>query len=502
MSLSGTWNVKCLKVSYKPPAASFNIIPSRLAIRSSQHQHPQCPNSLFPPPNQSVAAIILGDGWPSGLYPLTKRRSEGAIPIGGNYRLIDSVVSNCINSNISKIYALTQFNSTSLNSHLSRAYNSSGVFLGKDGGFVEVLAACQSPQHNGWFQGSADAIRKCLWVLEEYPVVEFLILQGHHLYKMNYQKLIEAHRNNTADITVAVLNNTSKRDYDDDHHHHKNPASSAGFGTFRLNPNNHQVIDFISEPKFNNNNNNNSFLQSMGIYMINRDVMKKLLTEYFPTANDLRGEVIPGAISLGMKIQAFEFDGYWEDMRSIEAYYRANMESTKKPDKDTTTHNNNRSSSSSSFFYLYDRDSPIYTLPRNLPPTLITDAVITDSVIGDGCILHRCKIKGTVVGMRTRVGEGAIIEDSIIMGSDTYSPPPPPAPPTRDDVEAGIPIGIGEGSYIRKAIVDKNVRIGKNVKIINKDKVVEGNKEEDGYIITEGIVVVVKGAVISDGSIL
>ncbi|XP_058184221.1 inactive glucose-1-phosphate adenylyltransferase small subunit 2, chloroplastic isoform X2 [Rhododendron vialii] len=403
----------------RPPKLHSSILPS-LSITNSQQ--PAQPVALFPPVNQSVAAIVFGDGSDSRLYPLTKRRSEGAIPIAANYRLIDAVVSNCINSNINKIYALTQFNSTSLNSHLTRAY--SGVGLGKEG-FVEVIAACQSPEYNGWFQGTADAIRRCLWVLEEYPIVEFLVLPGHHLYKMDYQKLIEAHRKKKSDVTCAVL--TGK----------KNQVSE--FGIFEVNSDN-KVTNFREKP--------------------DKNPMKPIL------------------------VNAYRFDGYWEDMRSIEAFYDANMESTKKANMG---------------YNFYDKDSPLYTLPRNLPPSLVTDAVITDSVIGDGCILNKCSIKGTVVGMRTRIGDGALIEDSVLMGSDIYQ---------IQDVQTngsegmGIPIGIGEGSHIRRAIVDKNARIGKNVMIINKDNVQEANMEAHGYSIKEGIVIILRSAVIKDGSIL
>ncbi|XP_062150327.1 LOW QUALITY PROTEIN: inactive glucose-1-phosphate adenylyltransferase small subunit 2, chloroplastic [Alnus glutinosa] len=494
-------------ISKKSSSKFHSTLPPRLFISNSQQ--PQYPISLSPPANQSVAAIVFGDGSESRLYPLTKRRSEGAIPIAANYRLVDAVVSNCINSNINKIYALTQFNSTSLNSHLSRIY--SGVGLGKEG-FVEVIAAYQSLEDKGWFQGAADAVRRCLWVMEEYPVSEFLILPGHHLYKMDYQKIIEAHRKSKSDITIAAL--SALRDQD------------TGFGFLKVNSEN-QVLEFrlkseseptsfvsvsfppssslfwfyhfsrcslrkfISEIQVESSRNCNDIaycnLSSMGIYLINRDIIVQLLKEHFPKANDFTGEAIPGAISIGMKIQAFIFDGYWEDMRSIEAFYQANMESTKKANM--------------GFNSFFDKESPIYTLPRVLPPTHLTDAVIIDSVIGDGCILGRCKLKGAVVGTRTRVGDGAVIEDSVIMGSDIYQMEGSQRS-GMDRKAVDIPIGIGEDTQIRKAIVDKGARIGKNVLIINKDNVQEGNNEANGYVISGGIVVVLPSAVIPDGSIL
>nr|KAJ0218140.1 hypothetical protein LSAT_V11C300128730 [Lactuca sativa] len=464
----------------KPPLK----LPSRFFITNSQRQDCQF-SPFFPAISQSVAAVVFGEAsQQSRLYPLTKRRSEGAIPIAGSYRLIDAVISNCINSNITKIYALTQFNSTSLNSHLLRAY-SGGLLANQE--FLEVIAAYQSPEDNGWFQGTADAMRRCLWVLEKHPALEFLVLPGHHLYKMDYQKLLEEHRNNKADITVAVLDNMK--------------VENTGFGSFKIdvnsnnnNNNNNRVIGFTEEqelftslPVYGSNFNVEMF-SGMGIYVMNRNVMIKLLKESFPKANNLKNEVIPGAISLGLKVHAYRFDGYWEDMRSIEAYYEANMESTKKKNMKYNS--------------FYDRDFPVYTLPRHLPPSLVTNAAITDSVIGDGCILNRCSIRNTVIGPRTRVGDGAVIEDSVIMGSDIYQSIPEQRNGGGDGKHASIPIGVGEGSFIKRAIIDKNAKIGKNVKIINRDNVLEGNNETDGYIITSGIIVVVRGAVFPDESIL
>ncbi|XXG44604.1 hypothetical protein AAC387_Pa01g4359 [Persea americana] len=455
----------------KKPSSSTGLCMSN--ARKSESQLP-----LYPPLDKSVAAVVFGDGSESGLYPLTKRRSEGAIPIGANYRLIDIVVSNCINSNITKIYALTQLNSTSLNSHLARAYSSNG--LGKDG-FVEVLAADQSYEDQDWFQGSADAIRRFLCILEEHPVMDFLVLPGHHLYRMDYQKLIQAHRDNNADITIAVSCATRNQ--------------NASFGFAKVDSQN-QVLELkeklktmeqkpMKEKGSSKLKQDVHYLGSMGIYVIKRDVMMKLLTEYFPKANDFLSEVIAGAISMGMKVQSYTYDGYWEDMGSIEAFYQANIESTRKK---------------SSAFNFYDRHAPLYTLPRYLPPTMVSDAVITESVIGDGCVFDTCKIDGSVIGMRTRIRDGAVVEDSVVMGSDIYQV---------DDVQSrmaehgnDIPIGIGEQSYIRKAIIDKNARIGKNVRIMNADCVKEGSREDYGYFISGGIVIVHRNAVIPDGSIL
>ncbi|KAF3584799.1 hypothetical protein F2Q69_00025933 [Brassica cretica] len=426
------------------------------------------------PLNQSVAAIVFGGGPDSELYPLTKTRSKGAIPIAANYRLIDSVISNCINSDITKIYAITQFNSTSLNSHLTKAY--SGFGLGKDR-FVEVIAAYQSLEDQGWFQGSADAIRRCLWVFEEFPVTEFLVLPGHHLYRMDYNTLIEDHRRSKADITIVGLSSATDQD--------------SGFGLmevdstnlvtkFTINPKKTQQ-DLISvESRTRSDGTSSCYVPSTGIYVIGREQMVKLLRECLVKAKDMASEIIPGAISHGMKVKAHMFDGYWEDVKSVGAYYRANMESIKR---------------------FYDKQCPLYTMPRCLPPSFMGEAVITDSIIGDGCILDRCVIRGSVVGMRTRIANEVIIEDSIIVGSNIYE--------MEEDVrrkgnekKKEIRIGIGEKSRIRKAIVDKNARIGQNVMIINRDNVEESNREAEGYVIREGIIVILRNAVIPDDSII
>ncbi|KAI3982452.1 hypothetical protein MKX01_010486 [Papaver californicum] len=461
----------CISSSSSSTAVSFISNSLQYDEQKSDNVMPLCPSL-----SQSVAAIVFGDGSKESskrLYPLTKRRSEGAIPIAANYRLIDAVISNCINSNISKIYALTQFNSTSLNSHLSRAYSGAGL-VGKHGFGVEVIAAYQSREDQGWFQGTADAVRRCLWVLEDdhNSALEFILLPGHHLYKMDYQKLLSTHRNSNADITLAVappahqirLNSENEvlESRETQESEKPNPTAEA--------ENSRKSKNSISMSSYG----------SIGIYVIKKDAMIKLLREYFPMANDLATEIIPGAIKIGMKVQSYIFGGYWEDMTNIEAFYKASMESTK---------------NSTSGYNFYDRESTLYTLPKCLPPSLIMDAIITDSIIGGGCILNSCNIKGSVIGTKTRIGDRTVIEDSVLMGADFYQQT------TYGDqcigevgTGIGIPIGIGKNTYIRKAIIDKN--------ITNKDNVQEGNREALGHIISGGIVIVLRNAVIPDGSIL
>ncbi|KAH0905712.1 hypothetical protein HID58_037539 [Brassica napus] len=412
------------------------------------------------PLNQSVAAIVFGGGPDSELYPLTKTRSKGAIPIAANYRLIDSVISNCINSDITKIYAITQFNSTSLNSHLTKAY--SGFGLGKDR-FVEVIAAYQSLEDQGWFQGSADAIRRCLWVFEEFPVTEFLVLPGHHLYRMDYNTLIEDHRRSKADITIVGLSSATDHD--------------SGFGLmevdstnlvtkFTISPLKGQQDSISVESRTRSDGTSSCYVPSTGIYVIGREQMVKLLRECLVQAKDMASEIIP-------------------DVKSVGAYYRANMESIKRWGKPL----------------FYDKQCPLYTMPRCLPPSSMGEAVITDSIIGDGCILNKCVIRGSVVGMRTRIADDVLIEDSIIVGSNIYEMEVD-ARRKGKEKKTEIRIGIGEKSRIRRAIVDKNARIGQNVMIINRDNVEESNREAEGYVIREGIIVILRNAVIPNDSII
>ncbi|XP_021774729.1 inactive glucose-1-phosphate adenylyltransferase small subunit 2, chloroplastic-like [Chenopodium quinoa] len=431
--------------------------------------------SVSPQENQSVAAILFGNGSDCKLCPLMRRRSAGAIPLGAKYRLIDAVVSNCINSNITKLYALTQFNSTSLNSHLTRTY--SNVGLGKEE-FLQVIAACQSPENQSWFQGNADAVRRFLWMLEECPATEFLILPGYHLYRMDYQDILQLHHETRADITISALRLEERHD--------------KGFGILKVDSDNKVLEIFENETAFplvgsvkNSEDNKHTTYASMGIYVISKDVMVNILKEDLSWANDFKSEVIPGAISLGMKVQAYLFDGYWENMQSIKGFYEANLESTKTTDLR---------------FDFCDSEFPLYTLPRRLPPTRVTDAVITDSAIGDGCLLNRCRIQGSVIGLGTKIDDAAVIEDSIIMGSDNYQENFLQNMETK--TSSTIPTGIGQGSFIQKAIIDKNARIGKRVMIINNDNIQEGSREDEGIVIREGIVIVTRNAIVPDDTIL
>ncbi|KAG1364289.1 putative Glucose-1-phosphate adenylyltransferase small subunit 1, chloroplastic [Cocos nucifera] len=418
-----------------------------------------------------------------------EKRAKPAVPLGANYRLIDIPVSNCLNSNILKIYVLTQFNSASLNRHLARAYGSNMGGYNNEG-FVEVLAAQQSPENPNWFQGTADAVRQYLWLFEEHNVMEFLILAGDHLYRMDYERFIQAHRETDADITVAALPMDERR--------------ATAFGLMKIDEEG-RMIEFAEKPKGEQlkamkvdttilgldeeRAKEMPYIASMGIYVISKDIMLQLLWEKFPGANDFGSEVIPGATNIGMRVQAYLYDGYWEDIGTIEAFYNANLGITKKPVPD---------------FSFYDRSSPIYTQPRYLPPSKMLDADVTDSVIDVELISmydksENCKIHHSVVGLRSCISEGAVIEDSLLMGADYYE--------TDQEkrflaAKGSVPVGIGKNSCIKRAIIDKNARIGENVKIINSDNVQEAARETDGYFIKSGIVTVINDALIPSGTVI
>jgi glucose-1-phosphate adenylyltransferase len=426
-----------------------------------------------------VLAIILGGGAGTRLYPLTKQRAKPAVPLAGKYRLIDIPVSNCVNSEILKIYVLTQFNSASLNRHISRAYS----FSGFSDGFVEVLAAQQTQDNPSWFQGTADAVRKYLWILEQWDVDEFLILSGDHLYRMDYRLFIERHRETNADITLSVVPIDEKR--------------ASSFGLMKINDAG-RVIDFSEKPKGDDlkamqvdtralgltpeQAKDMPYIASMGIYVFKRQVLFDLLQKSLDQT-DFGKEIIP-ASAKDYNVQAYLFNGYWEDIGTIEAFYEANLALTAQPQP---------------AFSFYDKAAPIYTRARYLPPTKLLNCQITESMIGDGCILKDCQIHHSVLGIRTRVESGCNIQDALLLGADYYQSP---TERTSDKSGSVIPIGIGPNTTIRRAIVDKNARIGQDVQIINKDRVEEAEREDQGFYIRSGIVVILKNAVIPDGTII
>ena len=428
-----------------------------------------------------VLAIILGGGAGTRLYPLTKMRAKPAVPLAGKYRLIDIPISNCINSNITKMYVLTQFNSASLNRHLSQTYDLSAGF---GQGFVEVLAAQQTPESPSWFEGTADAVRKYQWLFQEWDVDEYLILSGDQLYRMDYSLFVEHHRRSGADLTVAALP--------------VDPEQAQAFGLMRTDANG-SIQEFREKPKGDSlkemavdtsrfglsaeSAKEKPYLASMGIYVFSRKALFGLLNDH-PTYKDFGKEVIPEALEKGMTLKSYVFDDYWEDIGTIGAFYEANLALTEQPKPP---------------FSFYDEDFPIYTRPRYLPPSKLVDAQITNSIVGEGSILKSCSINHCVLGVRSRVENSVVLQDSLVMGSDFFE-----SSPERDELRrnGGIPLGVGEGSTVKRAILDKNTRIGRNVSIVNKDNVEEADRPELGFYIRNGIVVICKNATIADGMVI
>ncbi len=426
-----------------------------------------------------VLAIILGGGAGSRLYPLTKLRAKPAVPLGAKYRLIDIPISNCINSEIQRIYVLTQFNSASLNRHIGRTYGMAGFSQG----FVEVLAAQQTPDSPSWFEGTADAVRKYLWLFAEWDVDQYLILSGDHLYRMNYADFINRHRQAKADITLSVVPVNERR--------------ASDFGLIKID-NNGRVTSFSEKPKGDalkamrvdttvlglpaEKATESPYIASMGIYVFERQVLFDLLKAE-PERTDFGKEILP-ASTKDHNVQAYLFDDYWEDIGTIDAFYHANLALTQQP---------------SPSFSFYDEKAPIYTRPRYLPPSKLLDCQVMESMVGEGCILKECTVKRSVIGVRSRIETGCVIDNTLLMGSDYYESPME----RLNNLESGkVPLGVGANTTIRRAIVDKNARIGNNVRIVNQDSVQESSREELGFVIQSGIVVVIKNATIPDGTII
>jgi len=428
-----------------------------------------------------VLAIILGGGAGTRLYPLTKMRAKPAVPLAGKYRLIDIPISNCINSEINKIYVLTQFNSASLNRHLTMSYNLSAGF---GQGFVEVLAAQQTPDSPSWFEGTADAVRKYQWLFQEWDVDHYLILSGDQLYRMDYSKFVQHHIDCGADLTVGALP--------------VDGAQAEGFGLMRTSTDG-RILEFSEKPKgdaleamrVNTESLGLSaeeavkrpFLASMGIYVFNRDTLFNLLASN-PQSTDFGKEIIPTSLRDGDHLQTFLFDDYWEDIGTIGAFYEANLALTDQPNP---------------AFSFYDEKFPIYTRPRYLPPSKLHDAQITQSIIGEGSLLKACSIHHCVLGVRSRVEDEVVLQDTLVMGADFFES-------SEERLvlreRGGTPIGVGRGTTVKGAILDKNVRIGSDVTIVNKDRVEEADRPELNFYIRNGIVVVVKNGTIADGTVI
>jgi len=430
------------------------------------------------PTKPNVLAVILGGGAGTRLFPLTQQRSKPAVPLGGKYRLVDIAISNCINSNVFKMFVLTQYNSASLNRHLAQTYR----FSAFSEGFVEVMAAEQTPESLHWFQGTADAVRQILPHLRDWGIDTLLILSGDHLYRMDYRDFLARHFETNADVTVSVTP--------------CDPAAASEFGLLKTDAAG-RIIEFKEKPKgeelesmrvdtrrlgLNDEEAGaRPFLASMGIYVFKYDQLEQLLREDSSWV-DFGREIIPVAIN-SRNVQAHLFNGYWEDIGTISAFYRANLDLTSRLPK----------------FNLFDAEAPIFTRARYLPPSKIEESQIRDSIVSDGCIITGAAITNSVVGLRSRISKGVIIDSSFLMGADYYQT----IEELRADLEAGTPrMEIGAGTVINRAIIDKNARIGSGVRLLNEAGISEADGEKGSYYIRDGIIIVPKNAVISDGTVV
>jgi len=421
-----------------------------------------------------VTAVVLGGGRGTRLFPLTKTRSKPAVPLAGKYRLIDVTVSNCINSKIERIYVLTQFNSASLNQHISRTYR----FDSFSNGFVEILAAEQTPASSDWFQGTADSVRQALPHLNNYPCRDVLILSGDHLYRMDFRDFLFKHRRSKADVTIAVKPVQASRAHE--------------FGILRATARG-RIIEFREKPRGKgldgmktdterlglsaSEARRRPYLGSMGVYLFRFDVLREMLCDE-PGSIDFAKELIPAALK-PRKVTAYLYDGYWEDIGTIRSFYQAHRDLVSMLPK----------------FNLFDASFPIYTHARFLPGIKVNKGRIQQSILNDGGIIDRSTIKRSIIGVRSRIGAGCVIEDSLVMGADYF-----------DTVEVcgRVPpqVGIGPGCRIRRAIIDKNVRIGKKVVLENRKRLRTYDDPEERFYIRDGIIVVAKGAVLEDGLVV
>jgi glucose-1-phosphate adenylyltransferase len=420
---------------------------------------------------KNVIAIILGGGQGSRLYPLTARRSKPAVPIAGKYRLVDIPISNCINSDIYKMFVLTQFNSASLNAHIKNTYNFS-IFSHS---FVDILAAEQTPDNPTWFQGTADAVRQCMPHFLNHDFDYALILSGDQLYQMDFNEMVEAHIEANADITIATL---PVNDKDAPEFGILKTNSDSCIESFIEKPSKELLPDWKSEVSDEMKSQGKHYLASMGIYIFNRKLLIELMSD--PEAKDFGKEIIPQAVG-NKKLLSYQYEGYWTDIGNIDSFFEANIGLTDDMPQ----------------FNLFDDNNKIYTRPRLLSPSKFHKTMVERSLISDGCIIHAKEIKKSVIGNRSRIGEGTVIQHSYVMGNDFYQN----IDDINQDILNEIPlVGIGERCFIDNAIVDKNSRIGNDVYIKGGKQLEDTNHEL--YCIKEGIIVIRKGAIIPNNFIL
>ena len=423
-------------------------------------------------PMNRVLAVILGGGAGTRLFPLTAHRAKPAVPLAGKYRLVDVPISNCINSGVSRIFVLTQYNSASLNDHIARSYN----FDRFRGGFVTVLAASQTPKSEMWYQGTADAVRQSITHIGTYAHDYVLILSGDQLYTMDYRAIIDHHVRTRADITVAVTPVTA--------------PEAPGFGILKTGEED-RITEFYEKPRLHDLAGKESpvapelerdgriYLASMGIYVFDCAVLREVL-DARPDDHDFGKEIIPGAIR-DRRVVAYPFPGYWNDIGTVRSFFETNiMLADPQP-----------------AFNLFDERRPLYTNARLLPPAKVTRSRIENAIIGEASVVEDSDITHSVIGIRSYIGARTRLHRVVMLGADYYRWEDPAR---RARVEGPPKPGVGDGTVIENAIIDKNASIGRDCTITNVAAVQDG--EGPGFYIRDGIVVIVKNADIPDGTVI
>lgn len=418
--------------------------------------------------NREVLCVILGGGAGTRLYPLTAKRSKPAVPLAGKYRLIDIPISNCLNSGFKRIFVLTQFNSASLNRHIKNCYH----FDSFSNGFVDILAAEQTPTNKDWFQGTADAVRQVMTRLDDFDHKYVLILSGDQLYQMDLRAFLQQHIESDAELTIATIPVGAE--------------DATGFGIMKVNqdqaiekfvekPTLDVLADWTSQVPEKYAAESKHFLASMGIYAFKRETLRQLFAQN-PSEDDFGKGIIPFAIRNGYRVSSYAYEGYWTDIGTIQSFFEANLELAMPLPR----------------FNLYDAKNPVYTRSRMLSPTKLLGTTCTHVLVGDGCVINAREITDSVIGIRSRIGRGTVIRKTIMMGMDSF-----------ENIEDAafrkiIPMGIGEDCHIENAILDMNCRIGNQVVIKGGGHLTD--TETDLYSIVDGIVVLKKSAVLPAGT--
>ena len=423
--------------------------------------------------SKEIVAVILGGGAGTRLYPLTASRSKPAVPIAGKYRLVDIPISNCLNANISRMFVLTQFNSASLNRHIKNTYH----FSAFSAAFVDILAAEQTPDNPTWFQGTADAVRQSLRHIEPFPSDYVLILSGDQLYQMDFREMVNNHIEKKADISIATI---PVGDREAPEFGIMKNKDDGFISSFIEKPKKDVLPQWVSDTGAEMQRTGRNYLASMGIYIFNRQLLFDLLQDEYKDATDFGKEIIPQSINK-YQVASYQYDGYWTDIGNIYSFFEANLGLTQDiPD-----------------FNLFDNTKAIYTRARMLPPAKISGTTLEKTIIAEGCIINASRVENSVIGIRTRIGNGTTIVSSYVMGGDYFET----LEEMNHNAARGIPkLGIGDRCYIRNAILDKNCRIGDDVRI-NGGHHLE-NTDHSLYTVKDGIVVVKKGAVVPNGFVI